>query len=369
MSDATVNATAAAAAEASDSVAAGAPLISLDHVTVEFGRGKNRFRAVDDVSLTINKGSIYGIIGFSGAGKSTLVRTMNVLQRPTSGTVTFNGTTISTLGEGRLLPLRRKIAMIFQHFNLMPSRTVLDNVTLPLIHEKVSRKDARAKAMHLLELVGIADKAKAYPRQLSGGQQQRVAIARALIGDPEVLLCDEATSALDPQTTLSILRLLKKVNEQLGITIVIITHEMAVIKEICDRVAVMEGGRVVELGTVFEVFASPREEITRRFIETTGTMHRVQEMIDGDSPILRLAPGELLVRLQYAQRSPSAPMVSLVSRRFDIDLNILFGNVEIIGGSPLGALVVVASGEANKVQEALAYMTEQNVKVEVLKHG
>ena len=198
MSDATVNAAAAAAAEASDSVAAGAPLISLDHVTVEFGRGKNRFRAVDDVSLTINKGSIYGIIGFSGAGKSTLVRTMNVLQRPTSGTVTFNGTTISTLGEGRLLPLRRKIAMIFQHFNLMPSRTVLDNVTLPLIHEKVSRKDARAKAMHLLELVGIADKAKAYPRQLSGGQQQRVAIARALIGDPEVLLCDEATSALRP---------------------------------------------------------------------------------------------------------------------------------------------------------------------------
>ena len=177
MSDATVNATAAAAAEASDSVAAGAPLISLDHVTVEFGRGKNRFRAVDDVSLTINKGSIYGIIGFSGAGKSTLVRTMNVLQRPTSGTVTFSGTTISTLGEGRLLPLRRKIAMIFQHFNLMPSRTVLDNVTLPLIHEKVSRKDARAMAMHLLELVGIADKAKAYPRQLSGGQQQRVAIA------------------------------------------------------------------------------------------------------------------------------------------------------------------------------------------------
>ena len=160
MSDATVNTTAAAAAEASDSVAAGAPLISLDHVTVEFGRGKKRFRAVDDVSLTINKGSIYGIIGFSGAGKSTLVRTMNVLQRPTSGTVTFNGTTISTLGEGRLLPLRRKIAMIFQHFNLMPSRTVLDNVTLPLIHEKVSRKDARAKAMHLLELVGIADKAK-----------------------------------------------------------------------------------------------------------------------------------------------------------------------------------------------------------------
>ena len=243
MSDATVNATAAAAAEASDSVAAGAPLISLDHVTVEFGCGKNRFRAVDDVSLTINKGSIYGIIGFSGAGKSTLVRTMNVLQRPTSGTVTFNGTTISTLGEGRLLPLRRKIAMIFQHFNLMPSRTVLDNVTLPLIHEKVSRKDARVKAMHLLELVGIADKAKAYPRQLSGGQQQRVSIARALVRNPAVILADEPTGALDSHTGREVLGMLQQMHDE-GHTVVLITHDNSIAVQ-ADRIIRLEDGRVV----------------------------------------------------------------------------------------------------------------------------
>ena len=325
--------------------------------------------ALRDVSLSVKQGEIFGIIGYSGAGKSTLVRVINLLERPDLGRVTMGGQDLTAMNPRELRQARRKIGMIFQHFSLLPSRTVSGNIAFPLKYTGLSKEDIQAKVTTLLNLVELSDKASAYPSQLSGGQKQRVAIARALAADPQVLLCDEATSALDPQTTLSILRLLKKVNEQLGITIVIITHEMAVIKEICDRVAVMEGGRVVELGTVFEVFASPREEITRRFIETTGTMHRVQEMIDGDSPILRLAPGELLVRLQYAQRSPSAPMVSLVSRRFDIDLNILFGNVEIIGGSPLGALVVVASGEANKVQEALAYMMEQNVKVEVLKHG
>ena len=325
--------------------------------------------ALRDVSLSVKQGEIFGIIGYSGAGKSTLVRVINLLERPDLGRVMMGGQDLTAMNPRELRQARRKIGMIFQHFSLLPSRTVSGNIAFPLKYTGLSKEDIQAKVTTLLNLVELSDKASAYPSQLSGGQKQRVAIARALAADPQVLLCDAATSALDPQTTLSILRLLKKVNEQLGITIVIITHEMAVIKEICDRVAVMEGGRVVELGTVFEVFASPREEITRRFIETTGTMHRVQEMIDGDSPILRLAPGELLVRLQYAQRSPSAPMVSLVSRRFDIDLNILFGNVEIIGGSPLGALVVVASGEANKVQEALAYMMEQNVKVEVLKHG
>ena len=346
-------------------------MIELSSVSKTF-LGKTQQQHVEalrDVSLHIKQGEVFGIIGYSGAGKSTLVRVINLLERPDLGRVRMGGQDLTAMNPRELRQARRKIGMIFQHFSLLPSRTVSGNIAFPLKYTGLSKEDIQAKVTTLLNLVELSDKASAYPSQLSGGQKQRVAIARALAADPRVLLCDEATSALDPQTTLSILRLLKKVNEQLGITIVIITHEMAVIKEICDRVAVMEGGRVVELGTVFEVFASPREEITRRFIETTGTMHRVQEMIDGDSPILRLAPGELLVRLQYAQRSPSAPMVSLVSRRFDIDLNILFGNVEIIGGSPLGALVVVASGEANKVQEALAYMMEQNVKVEVLKHG
>lgn len=325
--------------------------------------------ALRDVSLSIRQSEIFGIIGYSGAGKSTLVRVINLLERPDLGQITVNGQELTTLNQKELRRVRRKIGMIFQHFSLLPSRTVSDNIAFPLKYTGLSREEIQNKVTRLLNLVELSDKASAYPSQLSGGQKQRVSIARALAADPQVLLCDEATSALDPQTTLSILRLLKKVNEQLGITIVIITHEMEVIKEVCDRVAVMEAGRVVELGSVFEVFASPKEDITRRFIETTSTMHRVQEMIEGDSPILKLSPGELLIRLQYAERSPNAPMVSQVSRRFDIDLNILFGNVEIIGGSPLGALVVIASGEANKVQEALVFMREQNVKVEVLKHG
>ena len=266
MSDATVNATAAAAAEASDSVAAGAPLISLDHVTVEFGRGKNRFRAVDDVSLTINKGSIYGIIGFSGAGKSTLVRTMNVLQRPTSGTVTFNGTTISTLGEGRLLPLRRKIAMIFQHFNLMPSRTVLDNVTLPLIHEKVSRKDARAKAMHLLELVGIADKAKAYPRQLSGGQQQRVAIARTLAPSPKVLFMDEPLSNLDAKLRQEMRTELKRLHSDTNSTFVYVTHDQLEAMTLSTKVCLMDTGVLQQYAPPLEIYGHPANLFVAEFV-------------------------------------------------------------------------------------------------------
>ena len=334
MSDATVNATAAAAAEASDSVAAGAPLISLDHVTVEFGCGKNRFRAVDDVSLTINKGSIYGIIGFSGAGKSTLVRTMNVLQRPTSGTVTFNGTTISTLGEGRLLPLRRKIAMIFQHFNLMPSRTVLDNVTLPLIHEKVSRKDARAKAMHLLELVGIADKAKAYPRQLSGGQQQRVAIARALIGDPEVLLCDEATSALDPRTTRSILALLK---------------------DICTDLAVMSHGKVVDDGSILDVFDHPSNELTREFIYTSGNMNKGITLVQ-EHPLFSKERESGSVYLLFSVGSGAEEtLMADIRERFGVRGNIMFGNVDVIHGTPVGMILVSLDGPAEAVSKALAY--------------
>ena len=337
------------------SVAAGAPLISLDHVTVEFGRGKNRFRAVDDVSLTINKGSIYGIIGFSGAGKSTLVRTMNVLQRPTSGTVTFNGTTISTLGEGRLLPLRRKIAMIFQHFNLMPSRTVLDNVTLPLIHEKVSRKDARAKAMHLLELVGIADKAKAYPRQLSGGQQQRVAIARALIGDPEVLLCDKATSALDPRTTRSILALLKDLNARLGLTIVLITHQMQVVKDICTDLAVMSHGKVVDDGSILDVFDHPSNELTREFIYTSGNMNKGITLVQ-EHPLFSKERESGSVYLLFSVGSGAEEtLMADIRERFGVRGNIMFGNVDVIHGTPVGMILVSLDGPAEAVSKALAY--------------
>ena len=230
----------------------------------ELCKNYGRKEALKSVSFSLTPG-IYGLLGPNGAGKSTLVRTMNVLQRPTSGTVTFNGTTISTLGEGRLLPLRRKIAMIFQHFNLMPSRTVLDNVPLPLIHEKVSRKDARAKAMHLLELVGIADKAKAYPRQLSGGQQQRVAIARALAMKPEIMLFDEPTSALDPELVGEVLNVMLSLAKE-GMTMVVVTHEIGFAREVADQIVFMDGGVVVEQGGP-EIIDNPQEPRFKDFLQ------------------------------------------------------------------------------------------------------
>ena len=222
--------------------------------------------------------------------------------------------------------------------------------------------------MHrLLELVGIGDKAEAYPKQLSGGQKQRVAIARALANDPNVLLCDEATSALDPQTTKAILRLLKNLNEKLGITVVIITHEMAVVKEICDRVAVMEHGRVVEQGEVFNVFADPRQEITRSFIHTTSNLRKIEELIEEDSPVVQLKPGELIVRLSYIQRNVSEPLISTVSRKFDITLNIIFSDIAIVQNAPIGGTVAIISGEREQITQAIAYLIEKNVGVEVIK--
>ena len=226
---------------------------------------KKEVHAVNDVSLTINDGDIFGIIGFSGAGKSTLVRCINLLERPTSGTVEVDGKDLTKLSEKELRESRKKIGMIFQHFNLFPSRTIFGNVAFPLQGSGLSKEEIAAKVRNLLELVGISEKENAYPSQLSGGQKQRVAIARALANDPDILLCDEATSALDPQTTKAILDLLKDLNKKLGITIVVITHEMAVVKEICNKVAVMEKGRVVEEGDVFSIFANPQEALTQNF--------------------------------------------------------------------------------------------------------
>ena len=238
-------------------------MIELKNISKDFGSGEKAVHAVRDVSLSIGSGEIFGIIGFSGAGKSTLVRCINLLERPSSGSVFVAGQDLTALSAKDLRAARKKIGMIFQHFNLMPSRTVAGNVAYPLKGSGLSKEDIQKKVATLLELVGIGDKADAYPSQLSGGQKQRVAIARALANDPQVLLCDEATSALDPQTTKAILHLLKHLNETLGITIVLITHEMAVVKEICDRVAVMEYGRVVEQGEVFTVFAEPKQAITK----------------------------------------------------------------------------------------------------------
>lgn len=274
---------------------------------------------------------------------------------------------MTALSARELRQARKKIGMIFQHFNLMPSRTVFGNVAYPLRGSGLSGEQIADKVHRLLELVGIGDKAEAYPKQLSGGQKQRVAIARALANDPNVLLCDEATSALDPQTTKAILRLLKDLNEKLGITVVIITHEMAVVKEICDRVAVMEHGRVVEQGEVFNVFADPRQEITRSFIYTTSNLRKIEELIEEDSPVVQLKPGELIVRLSYIQRNVSEPLISTVSRKFDITLNIIFSDIAIVQNAPIGGTVAIISGERAQITQAMQYLIEKNVGVEVIR--
>ena len=342
-------------------------MIELTHISKDFASGGRTVHAVQDVSLLIGNGEIFGIIGFSGAGKSTLVRCINLLERPTSGSVTVDGKEMTALSARELRQARKKIGMIFQHFNLMPSRTVFGNVAYPLRGSGLSREQIADKVHRLLELVGIGDKAEAYPKQLSGGQKQRVAIARALANDPNVLLCDEATSALDPQTTKAILRLLKNLNEKLGITVVIITHEMAVVKEICDRVAVMEHGRVVEQGEVFNVFADPRQEITRSFIHTTSNLRKIEELIEEDSPVVQLKPGELIVRLSYIQRNVSEPLISTVSRKFDITLNIIFSDIAIVQNAPIGGTVAIILGERAQITQAIAYLIEKNVGVEVIK--
>lgn len=342
-------------------------MIELTHISKNFASGGRTVHAVQDVSLSIGKGEIFGIIGFSGAGKSTLVRCINLLERPTSGSVTVDGKEMTALSARELRQARKKIGMIFQHFNLMPSRTIFGNVAYPLRGSGLSKEEIREKVHSLLELVGIADKENAYPSQLSGGQKQRVAIARALANDPKILLCDEATSALDPQTTKAILRLLHHLNQTLGITIVVITHEMAVVKEICNRVAVMDHGKVVEEGTVFSVFATPKEPITRDFIKTTSNLQKIEELIADDSPVVALKPGERIVRLSYVERNPSEPLISLITQKFGITLNIIFADVEIVQNAPIGGTVAIFSGDSGQIDAALTYLKEKNVGVEVIR--
>ena len=342
-------------------------MIEFTHVSKDFGSSEKMVRAVRDVSLTIQDGEIFGIIGFSGAGKSTLVRCINLLERPTNGTVVVDGKEMTALSPKELRLARRKIGMIFQHFNLMPSRTVFGNVAYPLQGQGLSKQAIQNKVRKLLKLVDIADKETAYPSQLSGGQKQRVAIARALANDPKVLLCDEATSALDPQTTKAILTLLKDLNQKLNLTIVMITHEMAVVKEICDHVAIMEHGQVVEQGEVFSLFADPKQPITQNFIRTTSNLQKIEELIAEGSPVVQLQPGEVIVRLSYIQKNVSEPLISTLSQRFQISLNIIFADIEIVQDAPIGGTVAILSGEREQITKAMEYLIEKNVGVEVLK--
>ncbi|MDE1549221.1 methionine ABC transporter ATP-binding protein [Jeotgalibaca caeni] len=342
-------------------------MIDLKNVSVTFWDDKKReINAVREVSLHVDRGDVYGIVGYSGAGKSTLVRTINLLQRPTSGKVVVNNKVITDFNKEELREARKKIGMIFQHFNLMASRTIFDNVAFPLKRSSLTKNEIADKVLGLLDLVGLGDKANAYPSQLSGGQKQRVAIARSLANDPEILLCDEATSALDPKTTSSILELLKKLNKDLNLTIVIITHEMQVVKEICNKVAVMEDGRVIENGSLLDIFTKPQNQLTKDFINTATHVDQGIETVIEHPTLLNLEEDDLLVKLSFVGGSTGEPLIARLNNDFQVQGNILFGNVEILQDMPVGTLLLVFAGAPDNTAEAIRYLKENGVSVEVI---
>jgi D-methionine transport system ATP-binding protein len=338
-------------------------MIEVKDVTKIFKTKDGELTAVDHVSLSVQKGEIFGIIGYSGAGKSTLIRLLNGLEKPTSGSVTVNGLEISSIKGKELRKARQKISMIFQHFNLLWSRTVAENIAFPLEIAGVPKAQRDKKVQELIELVGLGGRADAYPSQLSGGQKQRVGIARALANNPEVLLCDEATSALDPETTDSILSLLQDINQRLGLTIVLITHEMHVIRKICHRVAVMQAGRIVEQGDVLEVFRNPQADITKNFVMQVSDSRESKEAIEH---ILKNYPTGKLVKLIFVGNTSDQPVISYLIKEFQIDVNILYGNISETANGPYGTLIVQLEGDKEKVEKALEKLQTMNIKTEVI---
>lgn len=336
-------------------------MIEFKNVDVEFKEKKKQFKAVDNVSFKINKGEIFGIVGSSGAGKSTLLRTVNQLQSVTGGEVLIEGTNIVNFKGEELRNLRKNIGMIFQHFNLASSKTVYKNIEFVLREAKKSKEESDKRIKELLKFVGLEEKANEYPQKLSGGQKQRVAIARALANDTKILLCDEPTSALDLETTASVLKLLKKINRELGITVVIITHELEVVKEICDRVAVMNNGGVVELGTVYDVFTNPQNEFTRQLINHTHKFEIPQKVIDN-------AKGSI-VKLTYLDEKAQEALISKASTKYPAQFNILHGKIEYIGDRPVGILYVNVIGENNVINDAIKFLDEKTESLEVVKYA
>ena len=412
-------------------------MIEVQHLNKTFRQKGGKVEALQDVSLSIPDGCIYGVIGYSGAGKSTLVRCLNLLERPDSGRIVIGGFGAITMVHGKPYiecparkqapvkadpyhadetasdaapaedpkpiglaeqleqeglaekrpktapieeeyarlrrmsareenAMRRGIGMIFQHFNLLDRCTVFDNIAYPLQFSKRSKSQIRERVCELLDLVNLSDKIDAYPSQLSGGQKQRVAIARALAAEPRILLSDEATSALDPDATESILNLLRDVNRKLGITIVLITHEMAVIKAIAERVAVMEGGRVVEEGTVYDIFAYPKEDITRKFVASSSLLSRLDKLVEENAELVRVKPGELLVRLIFEKEYVGQHVISTAVREYGFDLNLILANAEYLHGNPIGGIIGIISGDPEKIREGIAYMAANHVRTEVL---
>lgn len=356
-------------------------MIEIRNLKKTFHLKSGNVTAVDDISLSIADGTVYGVIGYSGAGKSSLVRCLNLLEMPDEGIITmgeyqnieirggvpyYEGKRMSTQQQNRM---RRGIGMIFQHFNLLERSTVYDNIAYPLKYTGRSRAEIRSRVSELLELVDLQDKIDVFPSQLSGGQKQRVAIARALAASPKILLSDEATSALDPDATESILTLLKDLNRKLGITIVIITHEMAVIKAIADRVAVMEEGRVVEEGTVYDIFSDPQAAITKKFIASSSPLGKIDRLIADNSSLTNVKPGEKLVKMTFLKNCVGEHVLTSMARHFDLNLNIILANVEYLHGNPLGGTIGILSGDPQRMEEGIRFLEENHVRVEVLKDG
>lgn len=333
-------------------------MIELAEISVRFPSNSGDFFAVREASLNIPKGEIFGIVGSSGAGKSTLLRTINLLERPSNGSVKIDGEDITRLQGGKLRAKRQRIGMIFQHFNLMHTKNVFDNVAFALLIAGSTGSEIQKRVPELLELVGLADKAEAYPSQLSGGQKQRVGIARALANRPDLLLCDEPTSALDLETSASILQLLGDINRKLSLTIVIISHEMSVIKSICHRVAVMDQGLIVEEGPVYEVFANPMHAFTKQLVDRTFNLEIPERHLANFN-------GALLKVLFRGDRAEE-PLLSRTVAEFEVTVNILHGKIEYITDRPLGLLVVSVEGEKNTVRKAIEYIKENTARVEII---
>lgn len=341
-------------------------MITLSQVKKVYDTKTNKVTAVDDIDLQINGGEIFGIIGYSGAGKSTLIRLLNGLESPTQGTVTVAGHEITGIKGRALRDARKEISMIFQHFNLLWSRTVRENIAFPLEINKVPKKERAKRVDELIKLVGLEGREDAYPSQLSGGQKQRVGIARALANNPKVLLCDEATSALDPQTTDSILDLLVDINERLGLTIVLITHEMHVIRKICHRVAVMEEGRIVEQGEVLEVFRRPQATITKRFVQQVTEPDETMETIEH---LFEQYPSGRVIQLTFVGKSTETPLITNVIRSFNVDITILQGKISQTQSGSYGTLFIHIDGEPLEIKKAINYIQQQKVEVEVIENA
>ena len=327
------------------------PIIRVEHVSKTFDIKDGQVDALNDISFEIEKGDIFGIIGLSGAGKSTMVRCLNFLERPSSGQVIVNGNNLAELSEKELRKARQNIGMIFQHFNLLMQRNVIDNICFPMEIAGVSKADAHKRAMELLEIVGLSDKAKAYPAQLSGGQKQRVAIARVLSTNPEILLCDEATSALDPQTTKSILALIKQINKDYGITCVLITHEMSVVQEICNKVVVLENGKLEEQGSVEELFRSPKTAAAKKLI------------YNGTPQIVEMK-GKRLIRVTFDGHSAFEPIIGNITLEYKTPLNILYANTKTINGNAEGEMILQLPEDHEIGDKMIEYIRSKNVGVE-----